>query len=426
VQTVIFFLFFKGFIGKPKNTLLILISGISYVTIVSLSNIYLDGNFAILISIFCISLLSFLYTGKWYIKLFAAIILIISMLAADAIIIFLLTWFSNITPTELFDYAKLSILQFIMYISGVLTLLIITKIVVRFRNRNNTKLKLKYWLGLLTIPVISIAITFVIFDLNAARVCIEDSRPFSMLAMLGILCINILVFVIFENFLEQAAIEKRNNALEEQCREQAAQYEIVKLEQLSKRSFLHDFDNVLDTLVGIAKNNKADDVLEYISSVKQVNAVNKDVVHTGNIVVDSVFNAKIRRAESMGISVIAKNVFIPPNIKLDPTDMVILFANSFDNAIEACARIEKGDKHIEIGLQYIIKDKRLVYRITNHTDGNLVKGAKRFKTSKPTTEAYGLGLENMERVVEKYRGVFKAEHLDKSNIFELSSVIYNV
>jgi len=425
VQTLIFFLFFKGFVGEQKNKVLSLIGGVLYVVFVVFANLYFGGNGAIIIASFLIFALSFLFDGKWHIKLFASILLIASFAVSDALIILIIILFSEGTFAQAFYETDLNILPFVMQTTSTLTLFVITKIIVKFRKKEHTQLAFKYWLALLTIPVISIVIAFVIFDLsNIAQA--SGTQLFSLTAMAGLLYINALIFILFEVFLQKKEIENRNNALQSQCDMQTAQYEIVKLEQAERKSFFHDFHCTLNILIHMAENNHTAHMLELIQDLKEMDAMKQDSFHTGNIIIDSVFNSKIRRAENLGIRIIKNKVAVPKNIKIASTDMIILFANSLDNAIEACERIVDGDKYIKIGLQYISRDKRLAYKIENPTDGKLVRGKTRFLTSKTTAETYGLGLENMERTVEKYGGAFNTIHSDDTNVFELSFTICNV
>ena len=100
----------------------------------------------------------------------------------------------------------------------------------------------------------------------------------------------------------------------------------------------------------------------------------------------------------------------------------VIFGNALDNAIEACSRIERGDKKINIILSY--SNNNLVCKITNTTNGNVLKHENRFITSKIDTEYHGLGLNNIERSVKRYNGAVELEHIDDT--FVLMFILNNV
>ena len=101
---------------------------------------------------------------------------------------------------------------------------------------------------------------------------------------------------------------------------------------------------------------------------------------------------------------------------MDIEDICIIFANSLENAIEACQKVEQSGRFIKVVLNY--RDDRLVYKITNPTDGSVIKNRSGgFKSTKTTPGEHGLGVVNIEKAVEKYGGIFNAEHGD--NVFTL-------
>jgi sensor histidine kinase regulating citrate/malate metabolism len=67
----------------------------------------------------------------------------------------------------------------------------------------------------------------------------------------------------------------------------------------------------------------------------------------------------------------------------------------------------------KVVLKYI--DDRLVYKITNSTDGNVIKNkAGGFKSTKTTQGEHGLGVGNIEKVVDKYGGTFTADYSENT------------
>ena len=75
-------------------------------------------------------------------------------------------------------------------------------------------------------------------------------------------------------------------------------------------------------------------------------------------------------------------------------DMGILFGNLFDNAIEACDKMEQGKKYIH------------------------------FQTEKTDTRKHGRGLRSVKRTAEKYGGSLFLE--DKGDLFETKLMLTGI
>ena len=91
-----------------------------------------------------------------------------------------------------------------------------------------------------------------------------------------------------------------------------------------------------------------------------------------------------------------------------------------DNAIEACKRITDSSMAKEIKLSMNYRDKYIIIVITNTCDKPRKIG-RFYKSSKPSPELHGIGLQSIERTVKKYNGNMVIKY-DK-NMFELEIVM---
>lgn len=101
-----------------------------------------------------------------------------------------------------------------------------------------------------------------------------------------------------------------------------------------------------------------------------------------------------------------------------PVDVCIIFGNALDNAIEACERIEDGEKKIQLFL--IERENKLLCHLTNTTSLDSMKGVA--KTSKSDQENHGFGLNNMREALAKYDSEPIIEL--KDGIFSLKFVVF--
>jgi len=405
-EFLIVFLFFRRFLGKKHDDKLSFLKGVVlYVTILVLSHTYIStAAIAFPITILLLFLLSFLFDGNVKVKLFATILLAGFFMLAELGTITVLTRMVEGNPVDLYDAG---FLQFIAIIISRIIVLIATRMVSNFSRHGNTGVPMLLWLSLLTFPLVGIlAIYNIAFGFYMYS---GGNTVLLLLTFIGLLFANILVFQLFESFFEKVSIKFQNQMLE-------AEYKRMVSGQEINRRFLHDFDKHVEALYSIAQEGDIKEVLRYLSSLKEVNAIHKTHIHTGNVSIDAIFNIKIQEAREKDIKV-HKNILIPLSIDLDPMDVCTLFANAWDNAIEACERILEGQRYIDVSLRY--EDEQLRFRITNPTDGKLAHGENYFKTSKPDARLHGVGLGNMKRTVEKYGGTFIIEYDSEVNIFTL-------
>jgi sensor histidine kinase regulating citrate/malate metabolism len=127
------------------------------------------------------------------------------------------------------------------------------------------------------------------------------------------------------------------------------------------------------------------------------------IIDTGNPVIDALLNDKFTIAKKIGIE-FRKELNLPSNLLIAPTDICAILGNSLDNAIEACKRMKDEGLRREIVLSMSYRDSYLVIVVTNTTDQIPLKEGRFFRSSKPSPELHGLGMHSIERTVKKYDG----------------------
>lgn len=111
-------------------------------------------------------------------------------------------------------------------------------------------------------------------------------------------------------------------------------------------------------------------------------------------------NHKLKIMMATGATIDTK-MQIPENIDINSFDLVVVIGNLLDNAIEALSKQEKGNFEIEISYRQGI----LLINAKNTFKGEIIKrGETLISTKKNATEAHGIGLSNVRRVIDKYDG----------------------
>lgn len=233
-----------------------------------------------------------------------------------------------------------------------------------------------------------------------------------IVAVLGLLYINYAVFDFFETYLKQLRI----SVLEQVIERENINYRQIEAIYSDMRKMKHDVANQLEVANAlILQNNKksAETVLKNIAD--QLERVNT-VCYTGEPVIDSVINIKLKCAYELGIKVtkrIKTGMF-----HLDTIELCRAIGNALDNAMEGCQRSNLPEQHIHFSMQQI--DDKIVIEISNSA-GNVDLNS--MQTDKRNKSAHGIGLDSIRTSMKKLDGYVWYDC--KDNIFSLKMAMPN-
>ena len=111
---------------------------------------------------------------------------------------------------------------------------------------------------------------------------------------------------------------------------------------------------------------------------------------------------------------------VPEKIAIDETDLSVLFGNLIENATDAC-REETGDNR-KIVIRAMTDEYTLCLGIDNTFTGTLKKDLSGVLFSSKHI-GYGVGVESVKSIAEKYGGAYRSEV--KDGMF-MSSVLLNL
>ena len=97
--------------------------------------------------------------------------------------------------------------------------------------------------------------------------------------------------------------------------------------------------------------------------------------------------------------------------KIDEADIVVLFGNLLDNAIEAAEKTV--DKHIII--EFGIKAAYLSIVVSNTVIASVLRTNPNLETTKNDKYIHGIGLRSVHNIVEKYDGLI--DFFEEDNYF---------
>lgn len=178
------------------------------------------------------------------------------------------------------------------------------------------------------------------------------------------------------------------------------------------RAHKHDFFNHLQVISGLAQLNKSERIVEYIQTISQ--SVNQSYemadIHIPEIAI--VLMQKLGEASNKGIQVETKIESNLEGLKGSGVDYAQILFNLLDNAIYELDQLENVEKRLRIELT----EEKACYQLViynnlpiitpEHIDVLFKRG---FSTKQG--EHDGLGLWNVERLVQKNKGIIKVKSL---------------
>ncbi len=198
--------------------------------------------------------------------------------------------------------------------------------------------------------------------------------------------------------------------LEEQNKRAMKSYKRMAESEKETYSIRHEIRHHMLTLSAMLKNGEIDRAGEYAQSLTNEYNDMPDGQYSKNMMVNIIASEYLGRAKARGIEV--KHSFnIPEEIPISDTDFCVFLTNMFENSLNACEKIDTGQKRY-IHAKMYINGKYLFIGCENSAPGSGEAAVKKGKT-------HGYGLENMKRIVQKYGGMLHIER--KNSSFALKS-----
>lgn len=217
---------------------------------------------------------------------------------------------------------------------------------------------------------------------------------------------NVAVLYFLERMEKAVENQERIFALEQQLHFQAKNMEAASQLYTAQRHKVHDFRAHLNTLQDLLQNQEYTAAVQYLSSVTKEQTERLFLVNSHHTILDALFNTKATEALRKGID-IGFELNDLSALPFDVSDMVVLFSNLLDNAIEACERVN-GDRVIRVSVVlkqsflFSVQNTALPVEIKNNT----------VQTTKPNTSIHGFGLSNIKLILNKYHADFVMDYTD--------------
>lgn len=391
---------------KPKKkqiTLLcyLLILGINTVLTLTFNHFIsyegILGGLRIIIN-FLIAL--FLLKGSLFEKIFVPLSLDICALLISFMTLKSLGWIFHETIEEMIKNRGL-IRLLNLFITKAL-LFVVTRAMLKLKGVNRYSFSFTECTAISIIFVITMLIGLGIFQMDI-NVGISSETPITIWIGIGLIAINILTYILMKRISEkniektELIIDKMQNEL---YRTQFKEAE-KKYDEMNK--IHHDMKNHLQCISSLLDDKEYEKAENYIADmIKNKLDFEFKQINTGNRVVDAISNAKLTQCidENILTTVDAGSI----EASIDDVDMCSLLGNIFDNAIEACRKVEKNKEiHFEINQ----KKGYINIIMKNSVQNSVIENNPKFKTTKKHKDIHGYGIKIVKSIVEKYNGMME-------------------
>lgn len=208
--------------------------------------------------------------------------------------------------------------------------------------------------------------------------------------------------------LEQKNLSERNQLLDNMLTQQLEHYKNLNIANKKVRAIKHDIKNHCFTLNQLLKAKDIEGAQDYILTIsEEIIGDSAKVYNTGNAVFDAMVTEKENKAKELGIETEIQ-VMIKEEVGVSNLDWCVILGNTFDNAIEACERIEDSEKKIWLDVKS--RGEMLNISMKNTAKPPEEKPEGLYQTSKENAENHGIGLSNVKNTVKKYDGILQTKY----------------
>ena len=209
---------------------------------------------------------------------------------------------------------------------------------------------------------------------------------------------------------KERMLNMRNDLME-------SNYSTLQKTYAENQMLYHDYKNHMLSVRQLIKEYRREDALEYIDAYISLTAKVNRRINSGSKILDIIVNSKLGEAKAKNIDFTCDVGYVG-DTGITDIDMCALVANLLDNAIEACERMEHGERWISV---YMQKQQHMFFiEVANSIDKMPVMKHGQFLTEKGDRELHGYGIKSIRRIVDKYDGTVAFQIENKTFKVEIS------
>lgn len=353
--------------------------------------------------------------GKFFQQIYQASGIFISLSILDMITAIIVINIFGVTIQESVNILLIKMIAWI--ISRGIYAYIFPKINIYYLNLNIIKGKSKY--SLMVFFLFDLIFILFCYSLFSYYFTIEISY-FIVLILTSVIIFNILLNNLLKKIDEYIYQDMEWKQKEDiyKMRLKNVEQEFQHIEQFQKEK--HDFNQHLQMILAYISTEKIKDAKDYIFKLTD-KIENLDQIKSSKYPeINSFILYKTNIAHNKGIKV-ENNIKLPDRLFIEIIDLTIILGNLFDNAIESNEFNKVEKKYIIINIHE--KNNYLLIHTENpYTKINLNNNI--LETTKVDKKNHGIGLKNINFIVEKYNGFMEMD--TSGGVFSIKIALENL
>lgn len=225
---------------------------------------------------------------------------------------------------------------------------------------------------------------------------------FEVCAFALLITVYVTLYNIVIGIMEREKLEKRSQLLEMQ----AHQFRELQEYMRQTAQLRHDFRHSVHLLSTLSENGDLNSIRAHLSEYEQRLAEGISVNYCSNAALNALFGYYHEMADTEKIKTDWK-IELPEPLTVSELDMVSLFGNLMENAIDGCRTVSERRRYFCLTVE-IRNGNRLYIVSTNSFDGKVRKVKGGYRSTKHSGN--GIGLAAIAAAAEKYDGSAQASN----------------
>lgn len=187
-------------------------------------------------------------------------------------------------------------------------------------------------------------------------------------------------------------------------------YDTLSSQMSEIKEIKHDISHFIGVMSHLAEEGNFDKLRMFLSEYCEKVKMDQLPVFCENTIANSIIGYYFLRSKEYGIH-FDSQCSVNRQTTMSDSDLCIVLGNALDNAVYACRQMDPSKMRFVSIEAETMNGLRLI-KVNNSYEGQLEINDGRYISSK-TGNSHGLGIRNIEKVVETYSGFVKIEHNDK-------------
>lgn len=265
------------------------------------------------------------------------------------------------------------------------------------------------WFRFLLFPVFTIVMITVMLSVFG-YVEMEKQANLLVVFAFGIAGMNIVVFWLINDILKRELKIHENQIFQMQVKNQTEMYRSISENLDNQKRKTHEYKNQIICMESLLGKKQYDELEQYVKGIYGDLNKEPDAINTNNVIVNAILNTKYQEMTDKGIVFVFRLNDLS-DLGMRDEDVVTILSNLLNNAIEACEQC-KGKRIIR--LKFVKETDRIIIAVKNTFEQALrYENGEIRSTKSENLEEHGIGIRNIERIVEKYKGSYVIKEQEK-------------